>query len=142
MISLSVKQGYIPTFRVKQLAKNYIDDLGRGQIQLEYNPNIPISQLGGFEDLSKFENLLLSMGNLPEYLNAISSLDLYKNSLTQHGGEYASKFGVKQVDDIATQARYFKKALEQGFNDINEWRVIMGQGGEPDPVIIATNEFS
>ena len=131
----SVKQGYIPTFRVKQLAKNYIDDLGRGKIELEYSPNVPLSQLGGFEDLSKFENLLLSMGNLPEYLNAMQFRSLQKQ-FNQAWGEYANKFGVKQVDDIATQARHFKKALEQGFNDVNEWRIITGQGGEPDPVLL------
>jgi len=131
----SVKQGYIPTFRVKQLAKNYVDDLGRGKIDLEYNANSNVQQLGGFEDLSNFENFLLSMSNLPEYLNAVQFRSLQKQ-FNQKWGEYASKYGVKQVDDIATQSRHFKKALEQGFNDVNEWRVITGQGGEPDPVIL------
>ena len=131
----NIKQGYIPTFRVKQLAKNYVDDLGRGKIDLEFNPNSGVQQLGGFEDLSNFENFLLSMSNLPEYLNAVQFRSLQKQ-FNQKWGEYASKYGVKQVDDIATQSRHFKKALEQGFNDVNEWRVITGQGGEPDPVIL------
>ena len=135
---MSVKQGYIPTFRVKALANNYIEELGRGRIQLQtgdnYIPGQP-GQLGGFEDLSKFENLLLAMGNLPDYLNATQFRALQKQ-FNQAWGEYSSKFGVKQVDDMATQARYFKKAMEQGFNDVNEWRVITGQGGEADPVIM------
>ena len=134
----TVKQGYIPTFRVKALANNYIEELGRGKIQLEagrdFIPGAP-GQLGGFEDLSKFENLLLSMGKLPDYLNATQFRALQKQ-FNQAWGEYSSKYGVKQVDDMATQARYFKKAMEQGFNDVNEWRVITGQGGEADPVIM------
>ena len=133
----SITQGYIPTFRVKQLAKNYVDDLGRGKITLEGGQFIPGSPrtLGGFEDLSRFENLLLSMSELPEYLNATQFRALQKQ-LNTAWGEYSSKFGVKQVDDMATQARYFKKAMEQGFNDIGEWRVITGQGGQPDEVIM------
>ena len=133
----SITQGYIPTFRVKQLAKNYVEDLGRGKITLQGNQFIPGSPttLGGFEDLSRFENLLLSMSELPDYLNATQFRALQKQ-LNTAWGEYSSKFGVKQVDDMATQARYFKKAMEQGFNDINEWRVITGQGGEPDEVIM------
>jgi len=134
----TVQQGYIPTFRVKALANNYIEDIGRGRIQLEpgtnYIPGQP-GQLGGFEDLSRFENLLLSMGNLPDYLNATQFRALQKQ-FNQSWGEYSSKFGVKQVDDMATQARYFKKAMEQGFNDVNEWRVITGQNGEADQVIM------
>jgi len=133
----AVQQGYIPTFRVKQLAKNYVDDLGRGKITLEGGQFIPGSPrtLGGFEDLSRFENLLLSMSELPDYLNATQFRALQKQ-LNTAWGEYSSKFGVKQVDDMATQARYFKKAMEQGFNDIGEWRVITGQGGQPDEVIM------
>ena len=134
----SVTQGYIPTFRVKALANNYIEDLGRGKINLtgsdRFIPGQP-QTLGGFEDLSSFENLLLSMSALPDYLNAMQFRALQKQ-FNQAWGEYSSKFGVKQVDDMATQARHFKKSMEQGFNDTNEWRVIRGQGGESDPVIM------
>ena len=34
MINWEVQEGYIPTFRIKQLAKNYVDDLGRGKITI------------------------------------------------------------------------------------------------------------
>ena len=128
-------EGYIPTFRITALAKDYIEQLGRGKIQLEYNPATGSrGTIGGFDDLSNFENFLLSLGSLPEYLNATQFRQLQK-TFNQRWGEYVSKFDVKQADDIATQANHFKGALEQGFNDTNMWKVFMGQGGEPDPLI-------
>ena len=127
-------EGYIPTFRITALAKDYVEQLKRGQVKLEFDPNLGARTIGGFEDLSGFENFLLSLGQLPEYLNANQFRSIQK-MFNQKWGEYVSKFDVKQADDIATQANLFKGALEQGFNDTNQWKVIMGQAGEADPVI-------
>ena len=133
--AVGIGNGYIPTARLKETAKSYADLTRRGVV--------PVGEgqvIGGLQQAPDFEQFLMSFEGLPEYINAFQFRNLQK-TFNQKWGEYASKYGVKENDTAASHAFPFKKALEEGLNDIQHWRLPVGQGGVPDPALVKQMEL-
>jgi len=134
--------GYIPTYRVKELAKSYEDVVNKSKVELYGNAEgrQGAQTIGGGSNLTEFENFLLDLGRMDDYIGAIQFRGVQKQ-FNQKWAEYAQKFGVKEGDDIASQARNFKNALEEGMNDLKEWKLPVSQGGVADPALEQQMKF-
>jgi len=133
--AVGIGNGYIPTSRLKDTAKSYADLTRRGVVTTDQGKVI-----GGLDQAPDFEQFLMSFEGLPEYINAFQFRNLQK-TFNQKWGEYASKYGVKENDTAASHAFPFKKALEEGLNDINQWKLPVSQGGQPDPALVKQMEL-
>ena len=135
-------QGYIPTFRVKELAKKQEAEVEKMEVKLREWSNRPgaKSSIGGSSNLTPFEDFLLDLGRTDDYIGALEFRGIQKQ-FNQKWAEYASKHGIKEGDDIATQARHFKNALEQGMNDLKAWKLPVAQGGVADPALEQQMKF-
>ena len=114
--------GYIPTFRIRALASEALEQAQRGKTRLEgYQEGLP-DAIGGLQTTSNFEKFLLNLGRTPEYINAeqYRAMERQFNSLW---GEYVQTVGVKDGDAIAGQAHKFKKAMKEDLNTTQEWKV-------------------
>ena len=138
----AVPGGYIPTYRIKTLAQAYEEQIKASTVPLRGYPEgrAGADTIGGGKNLTDFEIFLLDLGRTEDFIGAVQFRGLQKQ-FNQKWAEYATKFGVKEGDDLASQARYFKNALEEGLNDIKEWRLPVGQGGLPDPALEQQMKF-
>ena len=140
----SQKQGYIPTFRIRSLASEVLEQQKRGKVRLQnYEEGLP-DEIGGLQTASNFEKFLVNLARTPEYINAeqYRSMERQFNSLW---GEYVQTVGVKDGDAIAGQAHQFKKAMKEDFNTTQEWKtfddeVIMAQMNQVKDSLSRANE--
>jgi len=125
------KGGYIPTFRMRALAEQVLDQTQRGVTKLEgpYIAGVP-DQIGGLEGTSNFEKFLINLGRQPEYVNA-EQYRATERAFNTKWGEYVATTGVRDSEEIAAQAHKFKVAMKHDFNNIQEWKKL------DDPVLNA-----
>jgi hypothetical protein len=123
-------QGYIPTTRVKELAKSWQEQMKRQKVTgRSYEQGVPGS-VGGIEDATDFEKFLVFLGGIDDHLTANQFRGLQKK-FNEAWRSYSKTYGPEAGDTIASDANKFKKALEQGLNDTKEWKLPTGPDGQP-----------
>jgi hypothetical protein len=115
-------QGYIPTYRIKQLAKNWKKQMEAQTTQTGYVGEGVPQQIGGIADASDFEKFLLQLGGLEDHVNANQFRGIQKK-FNEAWRTYSQMYAPGATDSIVSDANRFKKALEQGLNDTKMWKL-------------------
>ena len=115
-------QGYIPTFRIKQLAKNWEKQMEAQRVRSTYVGEGVPQEVGGIKDATDFEKFLLFLGGLDDHVNANQFRGLQKK-MNESWRNYSQLYAPGATDSIVADANRFKKALEQGLNDTKMWKL-------------------
>ena len=126
------RQGFVPTTRIKNLSKEWKEMAEAQKLPTHaYEEGLP-REIGGIPAAAEFEKFLMSLATIDDYITANQFRGLQRE-FNKSWREYAQKYGAEAGDSIVSESNKFKRALEEGLNDTQMWRLPKGQDGLPIP---------
>ena len=124
-----VQTGYIPTYRVKEMANNWKAQVERQRVTSTAGGEGVPTQVGGVAEGSDFEKFLMFLSGIDDHITANQFRGLQKK-FNESWRSYEKQFGTAPGDSIVMDANQFKMSLEQSLNDTKSWKLPTGPGGE------------